>query len=110
MVFATRFPDHDGSPALNLVLLDLTEYKKATKARIQEQDMAVAILDSLPNPVRRSDPSGEAIFFNRAWLAFTGRDKSDEKGDGWTEGIHPDDWNRYREAVRENETGRGRPV
>ncbi|MFZ0181614.1 MAG: PAS domain S-box protein, partial [Methanoregula sp.] len=107
MVFATRFPDHDGSPALNLVLLDLTEYKKATKARIQEQDMAVAILDSLPNPVRRSDPSGEAIFFNRAWLAFTGRDKSDEKGDGWTEGIHPDDWNRYREAVRENETGRG---
>jgi PAS domain S-box-containing protein len=99
-VQATRFLDQGGRPALNLVLRDITGYKKTWAARMQEQDMAVAILDSLPNPVRRFDPNGACVFFNRAWYAFTGRAPPDEKGDGWMEGIHPDDLDRYRESIR----------
>ena len=33
-------------------------------------------------------------WFNAGWLAFTGRTLAQESGNGWTEGVHPDDFQR----------------
>ena len=33
-------------------------------------------------------------WFNAGWLAFTGRTLAQESGNGWTEGVHPDDFHR----------------
>jgi PAS domain S-box-containing protein len=37
-------------------------------------------------------------FFNDPWLTFTGRTLDQEMGNGWTEGVHPEDFDRCLET------------
>jgi PAS domain S-box-containing protein len=49
----------------------------------------------------RSDRLGRCEYFNDRWLAFTGRSLQQEVGDGWAEGVHPDDMERCLRVFRD---------
>jgi PAS domain S-box-containing protein len=57
-------------------------------------DLRLSMLDDFHAPIWRSDAQGHCDYFNRTWLAFTGRSLEQELGDGWLEGVHPEDRER----------------
>jgi PAS domain S-box-containing protein len=58
---------------------------------IRARDYYLTLLEDLPIPVWRARPDAKVDYFNKAWLAWTGRTLEAELGDHWTENIHPDD-------------------
>ena len=49
------------------------------------------LLGTVPVLVWISDTDAMCSFFNRTWLEYRGRRLEEEMGNGWTEGLHPDD-------------------
>jgi PAS domain S-box-containing protein len=56
-----------------------------------------AIVEQAPILIWRADPSMGCDYFNERWLEFTGRTLEQERGNGWAEGVHPDDLPRCLE-------------
>ncbi len=52
------------------------------------------LVEEAPIMVWRSDLSMGCDYFNRHWLAFTGRSMEQEAGNGWADGVHADDLDR----------------
>ena len=56
------------------------------------------VMDAAPVMIWVSGQDKLCVWFNRPWLAFTGRRMAQELGDGWTDGVHPEDLGRCLET------------
>ena len=75
-----------------LVFRDVTQARHA-RAALEESEARFRVLaDQMPVLVWMCDAECALVYANRSWLAFTGRALEQELGDGWTTGIHPEDF------------------
>lgn len=79
---------------------DITQIKQAGELLQRSRDFYLTLFEEFPNLIWRSSPDGSRNYFNRTWLAFTGRGFDQERADGWRGRLHPDDRERYLEAYR----------
>ena len=64
----------------------------------RSRDFYFTLFSGFPNLVWRSDVKGACDYLNQAWLEYTGRPRDAQLGDGWLDGVHPDDRARWRET------------
>jgi PAS domain S-box-containing protein len=116
-------PFTHGSPLTNAVLLDIyfavlsisgltlsaVIAEKKHLVRVQEETRAQLILesslregesrfrlvaDTAPVLIWMSGIDKLCSYFNKPWLEFTGQTHESQLGNGWVEGVHPDDLER----------------
>lgn len=71
--------------------MDITARKVAEEKAQESEKQFLLAANSAPVLIWESGPDKLCTFFNQPWLAFTGRTIDQELGNGWTQGVHPDD-------------------
>lgn len=79
---------------VSTVVQNVTLRKRAELAVLESREQLRRMLDTLPELIWMSDPGKNMAWFNQSWYSFTGRSQAEELGNGWTDGVHPDDIER----------------
>jgi PAS domain S-box-containing protein len=81
-----------------LIICDITKQKNAEDLLTEREYSFRSLADSGQALIWSSGPDKLCNYFNNVWLNFTGRPLEMELGNGWTEGIHPEDFSRCVQA------------
>jgi len=73
------------------IMRDTVHAKMLERRMHASVEFHLKLLQEFPNPIWRVGTDGKCNYVNRAWLEFTGRPLEQELGDGWADGVHPDD-------------------
>lgn len=90
--------------------LETSERERKRIGDFYERSLQVAdfqfttLADALPQIVWATDAAGKNIYFNEAWMRYTGMTLAESLGDGWNTPFHPDDkqraWEAWQNATR----------
>lgn len=84
----------------NSLLLEKIKELEKENSILKEQQIEISkakelylkIFEEFPALIWRSRLDKLCDYFNKTWLDFTGRTYEQEFGNGWAEGVHPDDF------------------
>jgi len=79
---------------LTALLLAVRHLWQRQRLQQESEERFRAIADSAPVLIWMAALDKGCTFFNQTWLDFTGRTLAEEHGNGWAEGVHPDDMRR----------------
>ena len=113
---AGGFTDEDAEMAKEFGLLAVIalNYSNSLEENIQyheklkeSEEKYRSMIEDSPVMIWESGTDAKCIYFNYRWLEFRGRTMDEEVGYGWTEGLHPDDYddcvNSYLKAFEKRE-------
>ena len=73
------------------LLASNTELKRSESVLRESEERFRLVADTAPALIWMSGSDKKCTFFNEGWLNFTGRSIDLELGDGWADGVHPED-------------------
>ena len=84
------------------MIRDITDRYRAEQVLRESEERFRLVADTAPVMIWSSGTDKRCDYFNRPWLEFTGRPLAAELGNGWADGIHPEDaatcLQNYRDA------------
>ena len=80
-----------GKKLFTIIIRDVTESRRAEQAVRESEERFRLVANTAPVIIWMSGPDKLCTYCNQRWLDFTGRSVEAELGNGWTEGVHPED-------------------
>jgi PAS domain S-box-containing protein len=81
---------------------EVSEHQQAARALAESEQRFKVMADTAPVMIWIAALDKGWTYVNRQWLDFTGRTVEQELGDGWRDGVHPDDVGTLVETYRSN--------